>query len=241
MLFGGSIFGLFGGLYYWWPKFSGRLLDEGLGKLNFALMFIGFNLTFGPQHFLGVDGMPRRIFTYPANMGWDLWNLVSSLGAYMLGIAVLVFIINAVKTMMGPKNAGNDPWDARTLEWSIASPPAHYNFATIPTVESRDAFWMEKHPYLGTHELASTSSDVALAAQHVGDVPIPEQGDHDADMDQGHHAGIHMPDPSYWPLFAAVGIFIAGSGVLFNLALIPVGFFVVIVSAYGWSLEPVNG
>jgi len=241
VLFGGSIFGLFGGLYYWWPKFTGRLLDEVLGKLNFALMFIGFNLTFGPQHFLGVDGMPRRIFTYPSGMGWDLWNLISTLGAYMLGIAVLVFIINAIKTMRSGARAGNDPWDARTLEWSISSPPAHYNFVTIPTVESRDSFWVSKHPYHGdAHELASDTSDVAVATQHVGEAPIPDQGEHSAEGDHDHHA-IHMPDPSYWPLFAGAGIFVTGFGILFALALIPVGLFIVIVSAYGWSLEPVNG
>ncbi len=241
VLFGGSIFGLFAGLYYWWPKFSGRLLDEGLGELNFALMFIGFNLTFGPQHFLGVDGMPRRVFTYPSDMGWDLWNFVSTMGAYMLGVAVLVFIINAIKTMKSGERAGNDPWDARTLEWSISSPPAHYNFAEIPIVESRDDFWTQKYPHLGVHEPGSHVSNVAVVGHAVGVAPIPEHGDHDAHSDAGHHGGIHMPDPSYWPLIAALGIFVVGSGVLFTLSLIPVGFFILIASVYGWSLEPVNG
>jgi cytochrome c oxidase subunit 1 len=235
VLFGGSIFGLFAGLYYWWPKISGRLLGEGLGRLQFALMFIGFNLTFGPQHFLGVDGMPRRIFTYPENMGWDLWNFVSTIGAYTLGIAILVFIINVIE------RAGNDPWDGRTLEWAISSPPAHYNFVEIPTVDSRDSFWMKKHPHQGTQELASNSSDVSLAAQTVGEVPIPEYGEHGADPGEGHHGAIHMPDPSYWPLIAALGIFVTGSGILFSLTLIPIGLFIVIAAVYGWALEPVNG
>ena len=241
VLFGGSIFGLFAGLYYWWPKISGRLLDEGLGKLQFALMFIGFNLTFGPQHFLGVDGMPRRIFTYPAEMGWSLWNLVSTIGAYTLGIAILVFIINVIKTMNSGERAGDDPWDARTLEWTISSPPPHYNFAEIPTVDSRDSFWLQKHPHTGLDELASDTSHVAFGGQQVGEVPIPEHGEHDSHAEGVHHGGIHMPDPSYWPLIAACGIFVTGSGILFSLALIPVGLFIVIVSVFGWSLEPVNG
>jgi cytochrome c oxidase subunit 1 len=242
VLFGGSMFGLFGGIYYWFPKFSGRLLDERLGVLNFALMFIGFNLTFGPQHFLGVDGMPRRIFTYPPNMGWDLWNVVSTIGAYMLGLAVIVFLINVFKTLSGGERAGNDPWDGRTLEWAISSPPAHYNFLTIPTVDSRDAFWAEKHPHLGTHELASNTSEVSVAGNPVGEVPIPEAHDpHAAEPEHGGHAHPHMPDPSYWPLFAGLGIFVTGLGLLFSMPLIPVGLFIVIVSVYGWSLEPVHG
>src|SRR3954465_10245381 len=96
VLFGGAIFGLFGGIYYWWPKITGRLLNEGIGKLHFWLFMIGFNLTFGPMHFLGVDGMPRRIFTYPPEMGWDFWNLVATIGAYTLGFGVIVFITNVI-------------------------------------------------------------------------------------------------------------------------------------------------
>ena len=125
------------------------MLGEGLGKLQFWLMFIGFNVTFGPMHFLGVDGMPRRIFTYPSGMGWDLWNFVATMGAYTLGVSILVFIINVFTTMQRPKAAGNDPWDGFTLEWTISSPPHHYNFAEIPTVHSRDPFWLQKHPELG--------------------------------------------------------------------------------------------
>jgi cytochrome c oxidase subunit 1 len=207
-------------------------------------MFIGFNLTFGPQHFLGVDGMPRRIFTYPAGMGWELWNLVSSLGAYMIGIAVLVFIVNVIKTMRSGERAGDDPWDGRTLEWSISSPPAHYNFATIPVVNARDSYWISKHPGHGdAEELRSGVSQLSVGAQEVGEAPIPVADMHTpADhADHGDHGHIHMPDPSYWPLIAAAGIFITGFGILFTLGLIPVGLFVLIVAAYGWSLEPVNG
>jgi cytochrome c oxidase subunit I len=242
VLFGGSIMGLFAGIYYWFPKFSGRLLDERLGLWHFALLFIGFNLTFGPQHFLGVDGMPRRVFTYPANMGWDTWNLLSTLGAYMLGVAILVFLVNAFKSLRSGAIAGNDPWDGRTLEWALSSPPAHYNFLTIPTVDSRDAFWARKHPYAASHELQSNSSEIAVAGNPVAEVPIPEAGDpHESEPEYGQHAHPHMPDPSYWPLIAALGIFVTGFGLLFAMPLIPVGLFILIVSVYGWSLEPVNG
>jgi cytochrome c oxidase subunit 1 len=233
VLFGGSIFGLFGGIYYWFPKVSGRLLNEGLGKLHFWLMFIGFNLTFGPQHFLGVDGMPRRIFTYPAEMGWGPWNLVSTMGAYILGIATLVFIYNAIKTLRNGEPAGGDPWDGRTLEWTTSSPPAHYNYAVLPTVHSRDPFWEEKHPHLaehGTTPAGTSHSAVASAQAHHGE-----------SADEHGHGGIHLPDPSYWPLVSAIGIFITGFGLLFSFPLIPVGLIVVLVSVYGWSLEPVNG
>ncbi len=236
VLFGGALMGLFGGIYYWWPKITGRLLDDGIGKLHFWLFFIGFNLTFGPMHFLGVDGMPRRIFTYPSGMGWDTWNLVATIGAYILAVGVLVFIFNAVKSLRSRDRAGNDPWDAMTLEWTIPSPPPHYNFATIPVVHSRDPFWLQKHPHLGGHELRSDTGEIAIAAQPVAEVEIP---DAEPVHQEDHH--IHMPDPSYWPLVCGFGLFVAGLGVLFSLAIVPVGFAILIIGIFGWSLEPVNG
>jgi cytochrome c oxidase subunit 1 len=235
VLFGGAIFGLFGGIYYWWPKITGRMLNEGLGKLHFWLFFIGFNLTFGPMHFLGVDGMPRRIYTYQSNMGWDLWNLVASIGAYMLGVGVLVFIYNVIQTLRSQDRVGNDPWDGMTLEWTIPSPPPHYNYATIPTVHSRDPYWLQKHPELSERQ-ASEQAQVTLGAQQVATMPIP---DAEPVRPEDHH--VHMPDPSYWPLVGGIGLFVAGLGVLFTLALVPVGLGILIIAIYGWSLEPVNG
>src|SRR5581483_5259391 len=131
VLFGGAILWLFRGIYYWFPKFTGRLLNETLGKIHWALFFIGFNLTFGPMHFLGVDGMPRRIYIYSEGMGWDLWNLVATIGAYTLGLGVLVFIYNVALSLRSGEIAGSDPWDGMTLEWSIPSPPPGYNFASV--------------------------------------------------------------------------------------------------------------
>src|SRR5947209_11329259 len=144
VLFGGSIFGLFAGAFYWWPKFTGRLLDDKLGKLQFWLMLIGFNMTFGPFHILGLQGMPRRIYTYPSNRGWDFWNFFATIGSFVIALSVFIFIINLLKSRRGPL-VGPDPWDARTLEWSIPSPPPEYNFATIPLVTARDDLWHRKY------------------------------------------------------------------------------------------------
>src|SRR5207237_1339694 len=122
VLFGGSIFGLFAGAYYWWPKFTGKMLSDRLGKLQFWLMFIGFNATFGPFHILGLQGMPRRIYRYPSGRGWDFWNFIATIGSFIIALSVLVFIINVLKTRKTEK-VGNDPWDARTLEWTTSSTP----------------------------------------------------------------------------------------------------------------------
>jgi cytochrome c oxidase subunit 1 len=144
VLFGGSIFGLFGGAFYWWPKFTGRMLDDRLGKLQFWLMLIGFNMTFGPFHILGLQGMPRRVYTYPGGRGWDFWNFFATLGSFVIAVSVLVFMYNVWKSRKSAM-VGDDPWDARTLEWSTPSPPPEYNFAEIPLVTARDDFWHQKY------------------------------------------------------------------------------------------------
>ena len=135
VLFGGSIMGIFAGLYYWWPKMFGRMLGEALGKLNFWLFFIGVNLTFGPQHFLGLLGMPRRVAGYPDERWWVTWNVVSSIGSLMLGVGVLVFFINVVRSRRS-RRVGNDPWLGDTLEWYTTSPPPDHNFDKVPYISS---------------------------------------------------------------------------------------------------------
>ena len=132
VLFGGSIFALFGGIYYWFPKVTGKILGDGLGKLHFWLMLIGFNVTFQPMMILGFNGMPRRIYTYPTELGWDLWNLVATFGAFAIALSVLIFVINVIKSVASGEKAADDPWDARTLEWSLPTPIPAYNFAEIP-------------------------------------------------------------------------------------------------------------
>ena len=222
VLFGGSIFALFAGIYYWFPKVTGRMLNEAIGKLNFWLMFIGMNLAFFPMHFTGMDGMPRRIYTYDAEMGWSFWNAASTVGAFMVAASALVFIANVIRSYKNGEEAGADPWDGRTLEWSIPSPPPEYNFEQIPTAHGRDAFWLQKR-------------------EGVRAVPVAGG----AEYDGGH--SIHLPQPSYWPLVSAIGLLIGGYGLIysqgnnwFGLAAAAIGGAITMVAVYAWSFEPVN-
>ena len=215
VLFGGSIFALLAGIYYWFPKITGRILDERLGKLNFWLMFIAFNVVFFPMHFLGLDGMPRRIYTYDSAMGWDLWNMVASAGVGLLFFSILLFLANVAYSLRKGEKAGADPWDARTLEWSISSPPPEYNFEQIPTVHSRDAFWTQKREGVPVVPVAGGSGE------------------------NGGHA-IHLPQPSFWPLIASIGLLVGGYGLIYSIAVAAIGGAITLVSVYAWSFEPVN-
>ena len=216
VLFGGSIFAIMGGIYYWFPKASGRMLSESIGKVSFWLMFIGMNVTFFPMHFLGMDGMPRRQYTYDSSYGWVFWNLVATIGVFLLAAGVIAFVHNFFRSLRKGEIAGNDPWDARTLEWSIPSPPPEYNFAEIPIVNSRDAFWEQKQ------------------RGEAG-----EQGTGAGYGEEEHH-DIHMPSPSYWPLVMAIGLTAAAYGMLYSYPLAALGAFVTMVGIYAWSMEPVT-
>ncbi|MBH60485.1 MAG: cytochrome c oxidase subunit I [Dehalococcoidia bacterium] len=227
VLFGGSLLGLWSGIYYWWPKFTGRFLNERVGYWHFGLTFFAFNLTFFPMHWLGLDGMPRRVATYPEGMGWDISNLVSTIGSLMLGVAVIVFIYNVIySNLRMPKTASNDPWDGRTLEWSIPSPPPHYNFDAIPEVKYRDDFWYKKYPELA-HDTHGGGSDSEIQENHEVD-----------------HADIHMPDPSYYPFFLGLGLAIMVGGFIpfaGHWVVCAIGLVIFTWSFLGWSYEPVNG
>ncbi len=233
VLFGGAIFGLFGGIYYWWPKFTGKMLNEGIGTLHFWLLLIGFNLTFGPMHVVGLNGQLRRTFTYAEGTGWDTWNLVETIGAFVIAVAVLAFIYNVIITMRSRVRAPHDPWDARTLEWLTASPPPEHNFDEIPVVHARDEFWHRKY-----------SEDESGRA-----VPRPDYQPQTAAVVQHAHGsghGIHMPSPSYFPLVTALGLPIMASGLMMKdsygyagWGTIAVGAVVLLTGIYGWCLEPV--
>jgi cytochrome c oxidase subunit 1 len=215
VLFGGSIFGLFSGIYYWWPKITGRLLDERLGLWHFWLMLLGFNVTFFPQHFLGIIGMPRRIYTYAPDLGWNFWNLVSTIGALILVVSFLVFIANVVKTLRSGTVAGPDPWDGRTLEWSIPSPPPVYNFAIEPAVHDRDEFWLQKN------------------GDGHGGKPVPRPRAATAED----IAAIHMPSPSYWPILLALAIAFMISGLLVSMYQVVAGGLLTLTFMYKFAME----
>ena len=244
VLFGGSIFAIFAGIYYWWPKMTGRMLSDGLGKLHFWLTFIGFNITFFPMHYLGMDGMPRRIYTYDSAAGWDLWNLVATVGSFIIAVSVLVFLHNVLRSFRKGERAGNDPWDARTLEWSISSPPPVYNFAEIPQVHGRDPYWATKYEDEG-HEGpvpvagGSNGLDEGHAADPAHGAPTEVHGGHQEEA----HA-IHMPGLSYYPIVVALGLVAAGYGVIYHetltWALAAVGTGLAIVATYAWSFEPAS-
>ena len=240
VLFGGSLFAIFGGIYYWWPKMTGRILSEKIGKVHFWLTFIGFNVTFFPMHFLGMDGMPRRIYTYDSGMGWDLWNGVATAGSFIIAISVLVFLHNVFSTIRKGERAGNDPWDGRTLEWSIPSPPPVYNFVSIPTVHSRDPYWESKYGN-GAHDAPVHVAGGAEAQPH-SETATAEHTQYGGYGGGGH--GIHMPGLSYWPVLMALGLTAAGYGIVFHgtltWALAAVGGGIAMVSAYAWSFEPAS-
>jgi cytochrome c oxidase subunit I len=223
VLFGGAIFALFGGIYYWFPKFTGKLLNEKLGQVHFWLMLIGFNLTFFFMHFSGLLGMPRRIYTYSGDQGWDTWNLISTIGAFTIATSILIFMINFVISLIRGEKAGNDPWDGRTLEWAIPSPPPAYNFAEIPQVHARDEFWHQKY-----------QEDEAGKAIPV--VAGGADGHEDEHASDGH--GIHLPSPSFWPLISAFGFPLIALGMLYDYALVAVGVTILFVGVYGWAIEP---
>ena len=144
VLFGGAIMGIFSGIFYWFPKMTGRFLSETLGKWSFWIMFAGMNLTFFPMHFLGVSGMPRRIYTYDEGFGWEAWNMAATIGSYLIAISVLIFLVNFFRTMRQEPTAPDNPWDGSTLEWATSSPPPEHDFDVVPEVHSYTPLWTNR-------------------------------------------------------------------------------------------------
>ena len=163
VLFGGSVFGVFAATYYWFPKMTGRMLDDRLGELHFWIHFIGFNLTFFPMHQLGLSGMPRRVADYSPDNGWGFLNLISSIGAFMLGVSVLVFVYNVIVTFIAGRRAGDDPWEGNTLEWATTSPPPPYNFDRLIPIRSERPLFDLRH---GAHREVREGMTVREEFEH---------------------------------------------------------------------------
>jgi cytochrome c oxidase subunit I len=225
VIFGGALFGFIGGLYFWWPKVFGFLLNEQLGKWHFWTLLIGFNLTFGPMHILGLQGMPRRMHTYVAGYGFEFWNMVATIGALVIAASMTIFAANLLLSWRAhrrhPVDVGPDPWDARGLEWMVPSPVPAHNFDEVPTVSHLDEFWHRKYGEDATGKVVriATGADVA------------QKGDAE---------NVHLPSPSYWPLVVAAGLPLVGYGLIFNLAIAAVGGVIVILAAFAWGYEPAD-
>jgi cytochrome c oxidase subunit 1 len=202
VLLGGAVFPLFGAFYYWFPKFTGRMMSEGLGHLSFWLMFIGFNVAFFPMHLLGLHGMPRRVYTYQAGMGWDNMNLLATAGALTLALGIFISLVNAVRSARSAQLAPADPWGGGTLEWATASPPAPCNFHVIPVVHGRDPVWQPAPPGAPTH----VSGLAADAREQLVTTVLDAQPDH----------RMTAPDPSPWPFLSAVATTVLFIGSIFT-------------------------
>jgi cytochrome c oxidase subunit 1 len=223
VLFGGALLGFMGGFYFWWPKVFGYALSDKLGKVNFWIVLIGFNLTFGPMHILGLQGMPRRTYTYKDGYGFNFWNLVSTIGAFTIAVSFILFFANILVSRRKAKAAklamAADPWDGRSLEWMVASPTPEHNFDEIPTVTALDEFWHRKY---GEDERGRS---VRIAATE--DV-----------VQRGTRTDVHLPSPSYWPIVLSFGLPLVGYGLIYNLWICVIGGVFVVGGMYGWVMEP---
>jgi cytochrome c oxidase subunit 1 len=218
VLIGGAVFPLFGAVYYWFPKLTGRLLDERLGRWNFWLFFIGFNLAFFPMHILGLEGMPRRVYTYPGDMGWDGLNLLSSVGAYVIAASVLLFLVNLTVSLRRGVAAPANPWGASTLEWATASPPPVYNFARVPVVESHEPLW-EAPEGLGWMDGLEPEKRQMLMT-----TPVEARPD----------IRTKSPMPSIWPFLTSLSTTVLFIGSIFNEWFIVYGAVPLAICLLGW-------
>jgi cytochrome c oxidase subunit I+III len=229
VLIGGVVFPIFAGFYYWLPKFTGKLLSEGLGRWNFWLMFIGFNVAFFPMHIVGLMGMPRRIYTYPAGLGWDSYNLISTIGAYIIFFGILLFAVNVAWSMWKGKPAGSNPWGGDSLEWAVPSPPPNYGFAVAPIIRSRHPLWEQSNLHQGEPRLESLVHAIARwplqwrAALVTGT------------MDGQPEELFRVSGPSVWPFMASGATILIFIGELFDLYwLIGIGALGVVGSLIFW-------
>jgi len=232
VLFGGAVFGLFAGIYYWFPKLTGRVMSPRLGKLHFWLQFIGFNLTFAPMHWLGLQGMVRRTWKYAPEMGLEPWNIAVTVGSFIIATSIAVFIYNWRHSRRHGEPSGLDPWDARTIEWTIPNPTPEYNYAHPPTITRLDEFWHMKYD----------EDEEGRAVRKPDADEMINQLEYDGLNPSG---PIHLPAPTYFPIVMALGIPIAFYGIIYHTtawgkAMILIGALISLSAAIGWAIEPLE-
>ena len=205
VLVGGAMFPMLAAIFHWGPKMIGRMLDERLGKISFWLVFIGFNLNMFPLHISGILGQPRRIYTYDEGLGWDIYNLMSTVGSFILALGILAIIVNWFRSKTRGEVAGDDPWKGETLEWGTSSPPPHYNFVTVPTVRSREPMWDQpdlhggQGPEDGGYELADGHTTLSTSM-----------------LDAEPQAVVHMAHASPWPFYLSCALLVLFYGLLLD-------------------------
>jgi cytochrome c oxidase subunit 1 len=218
VLIGGAVFPLFGALTYWFPKLTGKMMSEKLGQVTFWLFFVGFNITFFPMHVIGIRGMPRRVYTYPAGMGWTTLNQIESLGYILLFVSVSLFLWNVFRSLRGGEPAGPNPWRAGTLEWATSSPPPCYNFLHLPTVNGREALW----------DAAPNQPVVVGLDEDTRSFLTTRTLDAEPDSKE------EFPAPTFWPLLAALATTAAFIGSIFTPWGITIGAIPIAVTLIGW-------
>ena len=227
VLIGGSIFGLFSGFYYWSPMVTGRMLSEKWGKIVFWVMFWGFNITFFPMHFAGLNGQARRTHSYSQELGLDNLNTLATIGSYILALGVGIFIVHVIRDVISGEKVSEDPWDARTIEWRLPLPTPVYNFDKIPNITHRDQHWFDKHP-----DLAHSHEHGADGAAHADDDGHSHEDEH----------GIHLPGQSWYPFVMSFGLFVVVFGGLYSsLLMVIVGFVITFIGCYAWAFEGIGG
>jgi len=214
VLNGAVVFPIFGALYFWLPKMTGRMLDERLGKISFWTMFVGFNVAFFPMHILGFLGMPRRIYTYDSGLGWDTLNLIISVASFVFAAGTLLTLYNFVQSHFRGTPAPGDPWRADSLEWSTTSPPPEYNFAAMPVVNGRHPLWDAQPVSVEVADGQASTRAVGVQGALDKEMPVTEGLDaHPQDV-------LGIPSPTYLPFIAAVGIALLFVGLLVEAAII---------------------
>jgi cytochrome c oxidase subunit 1 len=228
VLLTGAVFALMAAVYYWLPKWTGHMYDERLGKIHFWLMIIGFNLTFGPMHWLGLQGQVRRTWVYAEETNLGFWNLIVSIGAFIIALSILVFMANWIYSRRKGPDAGFDPWDARTIEWSIPSPTPVWNFSKAPEVKSLDDFWHMKYDEDEDGRPVRKDSADALMLELEEEGLNPKED-------------IVLPNPSYFPIILASGLPFLGYAVIYKmLPLAIVGTLLILIGSFGWGTEPLE-